>query len=237
VNLGRETSTALVFGANGALGSEIVAALDRDGFSVTAAVRTMTNCPQATTVLVLGDDPLNSLSQVDSAQFSAVVWAQGANLNDDIETFAKESLDGLLDANLIYVMETMSFLVSNSLVADGARFCILSSIWQHLSRRHKLSYTVTKAALGGLVRAASADLASRQILINAVLPGVIDTPMTRSVLTAEQVQGIAEATGFGRLATAVDVAEAVSFLCSSRNRAITGQSLTVDLGFGHVRKI
>jgi NAD(P)-dependent dehydrogenase (short-subunit alcohol dehydrogenase family) len=74
-------------------------------------------------------------------------------------------------------------------------------------------------------------------LINAVLPGVIDTPMTRSVLTAEQVQGIAEATGFGRLATAVDVAEAVSFLCSSRNRAITGQSLTVDLGFGHVRKI
>jgi 3-oxoacyl-[acyl-carrier protein] reductase len=237
VNTSRETSTALVFGANGALGSEIVAALDRDGFSVTAAVRTMTNCPHASTVLVLGDDPLNSLSQVDSAQFSAVVWAQGANLNDDIETFAKESLDGLLDANLIYVMETMSFLVSNSLVADGARFCILSSIWQHLSRRHKLSYTVTKAALGGLVRAASADLASRQILINAVLPGVIDTPMTRSVLTAEQVQGIAEATGFGRLATAVDVAEAVSFLCSSRNRAITGQSLTVDLGFGHVRKI
>ena len=96
---------------------------------------------------------------------------------------------------------------------------------------------MTKAALGGLVRAASADLASRQILINAVLPGVIDTPMTRSVLTAEQVQGIAEATGFGRLATAVDVAEAVTFLCSNKNRAITGQSLTVDLGFGHVRKI
>jgi len=112
---------------------------------------------------------------------------------------------------------------------------VLSSIWQTLARANKFSYTVSKAAIGGLVRAASVDLAPRGILINAVLPSVIDTPMTRSMLSPEQVDFVASQTGFGRLATADDVAAQVAWLATDANTGTTGQSIGVDLGFSHAR--
>ncbi len=82
---------------------------------------------------------------------------------------------------------------------------------------------------------ASADLARDGHLINAVLPGALETPMTRSNLSAEQIDRIASATGFNRLTSLGDVASAVLSLCSPDNTGLTGQFLTADLGFSHVR--
>jgi 3-oxoacyl-[acyl-carrier protein] reductase len=87
------------------------------------------------------------------------------------------------------------------------------------------------------VRAASADLATAGHLVNAVLPSVTDTPMTRAMLSDEQVQRVAAATGLGRLTSLDDVAEAVAWLCSPANTGVTGQSIPVDLGFSHVRHL
>lgn len=230
-------SSALIFGATGALGSEVVAVLRRDGSSVTAVVRPHAKEVLADERIVLRDNMRETLSAMGKRKFDAVVWAQGTNLNDSIHQFDKVAFEGLMSANLGFVMESLAELLEQDQIASPARLCVISSIWQNLARQQKMSYTVSKAAIGGFVRAASADLADRQILINAVLPGVIDTPMTRSVLADEQVRSISTATGFNRLATPTDVAEAVSFFCSDKNNAITGQSLAVDLGFSHVRKL
>lgn len=230
-------SSALVFGATGALGSEIVAVLKREGRSVTAVVRSETNNLPADEIVVLTTDMVDTIHAIGSAKFDAIIWAQGVNINDSVEQFDRVAFDALMSANLGFVIESLTELLAHEKIASPARLCVISSIWQHLAREQKMSYTVSKAALGGFVRAASADLARRQILVNAVLPGVIDTPMTRSVLTDKQVESISTATGFNRLATPTDIAETVAFLCSDKNNAITGQSLTVDLGFGHVRKI
>jgi 3-oxoacyl-[acyl-carrier protein] reductase len=96
---------------------------------------------------------------------------------------------------------------------------------------------MSKAAVGGLVRSASIDLAPRGILINAVLPSVIDTPMTSANLTPEQVERVANSTPFGRLISLDEVVAAIELLCSERNTGITGQSLSVDLGFAHARLV
>jgi NAD(P)-dependent dehydrogenase (short-subunit alcohol dehydrogenase family) len=141
----------------------------------------------------------------------------------------------LYAANVAYILVTLKALLSAGLVAPATRMCVISSIWQRLARQSKLSYCVSKSALEGLVLSAAADLAKDGHLINAVLPGALETPMTRRNLSAEQMERLASATGFGRLAGLGDVASMVGYLCSRENTGITGQFIAVDLGFSHVR--
>ena len=137
----------------------------------------------------------------------------------------------------MFVAATLAGLLQMNLLRDGARLCVISSIWQTIARERKLSYTVSKAALAGLVHSAAADLASRGILVNAVLPSVTDTAMTRAMLSPEQIDRFASATGFERLTSLDDVANTVAFLCSERNTGVTGQSIAVDLGYTTVRDV
>jgi NAD(P)-dependent dehydrogenase (short-subunit alcohol dehydrogenase family) len=73
-------------------------------------------------------------------------------------------------------------------IAEGAKMVIISSIWEEFSRENKLSYSISKSALSGLVKNLSYDLSSKNILINNVLPGVIDNEMSRKTLSTEQYE-------------------------------------------------
>src|SRR5262249_41630085 len=121
------------------------------------------------------------------------------------------------------------------LLAKDARLCVISSIWQTLSRQNKLSYSVTKAALQGFVLSTAVDLGRDGYLINAILPGALDTPMTRRMLKPKQIKALESATFFNRLPTLADVANLALFLCSEQNTSITGQFIAADLGFRHAR--
>ena len=123
------------------------------------------------------------------------------------------------------------------LLIKPTRFCVISSIWQKIARQDKLSYSMTKAALQGLILSVSADLASDGHLVNAVLPGALDTPMTRDNLLPTQIEQLTSATGFNRLPALSDVVSLVLYLCSPDNTGITGQFIAADLGFSHVRLI
>jgi NAD(P)-dependent dehydrogenase (short-subunit alcohol dehydrogenase family) len=81
------------------------------------------------------------------------------------------------------------------------------------------------------------DMAGHGFAINAVLPGVIDTPMTRANLSAEQIARVEAETVGGLLATAQDVARAVSWLVDSQSRGVNGQSIVVDNGWSSVRHV
>ena len=131
-------------------------------------------------------------------------------------------------------MKSASALLECGLLRpEGARLTIVSSIWQERARQNKLSYTVTKAAVGGIVRAAAVDLGADKHLVNGVLPGVLQTPMTEANLSAEQIDIIRGKTTSGRLPDLATVAEMIVFLCSRENTAISGQSITVDLGMSN----
>lgn len=223
-------TTALVFGATGGLGEPIADALAADHDTVLRASRS------GGEGLVRAAPP--DLEELDALpSLDAVVWAQGANVNDSAATVEVDRYEEVMAANVTYVVATMQRMLDRGRIADGARLVVLSSIWQQIARPGKFSYTVSKAAIGGLVRAASADLAERGILVNAVLPGVTDTAMTRAMLGDAQVDAVASQTGFGRLTSTDDVAGLVAHLCSVRNTGVTGQSVAVDLGFSHVRQL
>ena len=122
-------------------------------------------------------------------------------------------------------------------MAKSARLCIVSSIWQEISRQNKLSYSITKSALKGLVLSLANDLAEDGFYVNAVLPGAIDTPMTHKNLSAAQIQLIEQSTKFKRLPTLSEVVSTIYFLCNEECSGLTGQFLKVDLGFSDVRNI
>jgi NAD(P)-dependent dehydrogenase (short-subunit alcohol dehydrogenase family) len=90
---------------------------------------------------------------------------------------------------------------------------------------------VTKSALEGLVKSIAIDCAEEGLAINAVLPGVIDTPMTRTMLDSKQLRAIESSTLGGSLATPSEVAEVTSWLLSQKSSGVNGQFITVDKGW------
>ena len=230
----------LLFGGSGAIGQAIGDKACAMGWSVTAVSRSA-HADNADRTWVRynpaeeGDVPV---AFATGGSFDAVCWAQGANQQDSVLDFDAAASAELYEANCLFIARSLKeLLVANLLSPAGARLCVVSSIWQERARQSKLSYTMTKAALGGFVRSASVDLAAEGHLINAVLPGVLDTPMTHAALTPEQVRGVEQATPFNALPTPEGIAQLVGFLCSDQNSVVTGQSITADLGFSNVRLV
>jgi NAD(P)-dependent dehydrogenase (short-subunit alcohol dehydrogenase family) len=225
----------LLFGGGGAIGNAVRTAFVERGWQVVATGRKGTDG-------LFAYDPFASSADNQSAlerggPFDAVCWAQGANLNDSVRTVESDAHLEVYRANVLFCLVSLRMLLERKLLTSGARLCVISSIWQTIARPNKLSYSITKAALQGFVTAASVDLGHEGILINAVLPGPLDTPMTRTNLTVEQIASLTKATGFGRLAKLEDVATLVRFLCSRDNKSITGQFVRVDVGLSHARLV
>ena len=106
----------------------------------------------------------------------------------------------------------------------------ISSMWGLRGASCEVGYACTKAALVGLTRSLSLELAPSGIRVNAVAPGCIETDMVRA-LGPETMGQLAEETPLGRLGRPEDIAHAVAFLASKRASFITGQILTADGGF------
>lgn len=226
----------LVFGASGAIGGAIAKYFVDQEWDVVGVARKSEDIRHG---IPLGLDPLVAdadLSQlVMHRPYSAVCWAQGSNLGDSVFDVDLEQHIDVYKSNCLYILATLKYLLQTESLIAGARLCIISSIWQNLARQDKLSYCMSKAALQGLVLSASVDLGRQGILINAVLPGALDTLMTRRNLATDQIERLSNATFFKRMPKLEDVTSAVGFLCSPANTGTTGQFIEVDLGFSHAR--
>lgn len=227
----------LLFGGSGQIGQEVAAKFSNEDWDVCAIGRTSNvDNPAVNAWDVLSDNAVPGFLTAQQP-FDAVCWAQGANLNDSIYSFEKANHQALYEGNVLFILESLSRLLKYELLAKPTKLCIVSSIWQEISRQNKLSYAITKSALRGLVLSLANDLAEDGYLVNAVLPGALNTPMTHRNLSKEQIQFIERSTKFNRLATLGDVASTIYFLCSHENTGLTGQFLKVDLGFSDVRNI
>jgi 3-oxoacyl-[acyl-carrier protein] reductase len=231
----------LVFGASGAVGKAVCATALGLGWDVIAVSRT----PRLQIVpglrWVVFDADASSLEDTELGSLPAydgVCWAQGANITDSVYSVDEVAALNLYRINCIFVVKTLRALLNGGrLRGGGARLCVVSSIWQERARQNKLSYTMTKAAVGGLVRSASVDLAAEGHTINGVLPGVLDTPMTHANLRPEQLSAIMASTLFNALPSSQSVADLITFLCSQSAGSMTGQSIAVDLGFSNARLV
>ncbi|MEI7561560.1 MAG: SDR family oxidoreductase [Actinomycetes bacterium] len=225
----------LIFGGTGALGTAIAQKFSNEGYEVIYGVRTITDGKvQFQVPLTTGPVPDLLKGQL----FDAVVFAQGANINDSVITSSVEDLNRLFEANVSFISEKTKALLSHNLIKQKGKIVILSSLWEQLTRQDKMAYTVTKAAVGGLVRSMAVDLGNAKgILVNGLLPGIVETPMSRGLLSAKQMENIEAQTPGHKLTVPEDVANATYLLGCEDNTAISGQSLFVDYGFAIARVI
>lgn len=219
----------LIFGGTGVLGAAIAAKYEANGYQITYGVRTVSN-PANQFQLPLSDGPVPDL--LKGELFDTVIFAQGANNNDSVINHSPDDLNRLFEANVSFISTTAKALMLHNLIKQKAKIVILSSFWEQITRGEKMSYTVTKAAVGGLVRSMAVDLGNAKgILVNGLLPGVVDSPMARGLLKPEQIENVQWQTPGHKMIIPTDVANAAYLLGCEDNTAISGQSLFVDYGF------
>jgi 3-oxoacyl-[acyl-carrier protein] reductase len=210
-----------------------VAILGRDGAKAEAAART------------LGDGGSRGFScdVADAAQVETVVGGveQAFGQVDILVNNAGTTRDNLLfrlsEADWSTVLDTNlkgAFLVTKH-AARGmikrrwGRVINITSVVGISGNKGQSNYTASKAGLIGFTKSVSKELASRNVLVNAVAPGFIDTELT-STIHGDARQALIRAIPLGRLGQATDVASAVLFLASDFASYITGQVLVVDGG-------
>jgi NAD(P)-dependent dehydrogenase (short-subunit alcohol dehydrogenase family) len=219
----------LIFGGTGVLGAAIAAKYEVNGYQITYGVRTITN-PANQFQLPLTEGPVPDL--LKGELFDTVIFAQGANNNDSVINHSPDDLNRLFEANVSFISTTAKALMLHNLIKQKAKIVILSSFWEQITRGEKMSYTVTKAAVGGLVRSMAVDLGNAKgILVNGLLPGVVDSPMARGLLKPEQIENVQWQTPGHKMIIPTDVANAAYLLGCEDNTAISGQSVFVDYGF------
>jgi len=225
--------TALLFGSRGAIGSTIAATFARQGWGVV----TVSHAADVESEYSVEEEGWASRLEESGYVFNSVIWAQGTNVADSVVAFDSAAHEHVVRANLDFVMTTMSRILNSSILATNARFTVLSSIWATLARSQKMSYMISKAGLHALVRSAAIDLARRGISVNSVSPGVIDSPMTRSFVSEESLEKLAESSNGGKLATLQEVANVVCWLSGPSASGISGQDLIVDRGWGTSKNV
>ena len=222
---------ALIFGSSGSIGKYIFEHLEIDNIFCIGTTTNKTKIDDKT--IYVDSNNLDNLLNIENVDI--IIWAHGHNFNDNINIFKSEKFTEMIDANVSFILLTMNYLLENNKINNGSKMVIVSSIWEELTRENKLSYSISKAALSGLVKNVSYDLSSKNILINNVLPGVIDNEMSKKTLLPQEFDYIKNYMQFGRLITQEDVYKTVKFL-TTENSGITGQSIKVDLGFTILKK-
>jgi len=165
----------------------------------------------------------------DSGGMHGVVLNAGMTRDTLLMRMSLADWDAVIQANL-----TGAFLVTKAWVpgmirSRFGRIVAVSSVVGRMGNAGQANYAASKAGLVGFVRAMARELASRQVTVNAVAPGFIDTDMTRA-LPEEARNRLLEGIPLGRLGTGEDVANGVAFLLSDAASYITGAVLDINGG-------
>jgi 3-oxoacyl-[acyl-carrier protein] reductase len=135
----------------------------------------------------------------------------------------------VLQTNLTGAFFCIQQVISAMMRERWGRIVNISSVVGEAGNAGQANYVASKAGLIGLTKSLAQELGSRNITVNAVAPGFIDTDMT-AVLKNEQKVKIVESIPIGRMGTAVEVATAVRFLCGEEAGYITGNVIDVNGG-------
>jgi len=238
-----EGKTALVTGGTRGIGLAIVRALRRGGARVVAITKSQEQI--AIFHKEFAEDPLASAELADVrdrksleavrdklTQLDILIPNAGVNTRTKALELADEPLREMLDTNFYGVFLTCQTFGPLLLKKPGGRVVVTSSMGAIHGLDLRAVYTATKAGVSGLVRSLAIEWGPMGATVNAVGPGIIETPLTRAYMDEfpERVQATIDNTPLRRLGSPEDVADVVAFLASDGARFITGQTIYVDGG-------
>jgi 3-oxoacyl-[acyl-carrier protein] reductase len=168
----------------------------------------------------------------DHGPLAGVVANAGIVRRADLAALTDEVWYRVLDVDLNGVMRTVR-AARPHLRPGGVAVCVSSIAGGVTGWPENSAYTAAKAGVVGFVRSAALDLAPSGVRVNAVLPGVIESPQSLDPVNSGGAEGLAVAATripLGRVGQPADVADVIAFLLSDAARYLTGQAITVDGG-------
>lgn len=232
----------LVTGSTRGIGLSIARALHGAGASVAVHGRDLARAQAV--AAELGERATAVAADVTTPDQVAAAWAQAeaalgpitvlvnnAGLTRDnlLIRLGEDDWDAVLDANLKGAFLTMRLAAKGMMKRKGGRIINISSVVGLIGNKGQANYAASKAGLIGLTKAVAKEYASRNILVNCIAPGYIETDMT-GALPPEASAALLSAIPLGRWGQPEEIAGAVLFLASDLARYITGQVLVVDGG-------
>lgn len=141
----------------------------------------------------------------------------------------EEDFKQVIDTNLIGTFNVTKNVIGNMIKARNGRIINISSVVGISGNAGQTNYSASKAGIIGFTKSLAKEVASRNITVNAVAPGFIETQMT-DVLKDDIKEEIAKQIPLKRMGTPQDVANVVKFLASDDSSYITGQVINIDGG-------
>ncbi|WP_028533906.1 3-oxoacyl-ACP reductase FabG [Paludibacterium yongneupense] len=140
-----------------------------------------------------------------------------------------EDWDVIMDTNLKSVFKASKAVLRAMMKARSGRIINIASVVGAMGNAGQANYAAAKAGIMGFTKSMAREVGSRNITVNCVAPGFIDTDMTRALPEAQR-EALVGQIALGRLGDAKDIADAVVFLASDRASYITGQTLHINGG-------
>ena len=240
-----ETKIALVTGASRGIGRAIAERLAADGLTVVGTATSqagadsiaayLSESGNAGTGMVLrveNQDSVNELLAAIKEQFGApTVLVNNAGITRDniLMRMKEDEWSDVINTNLTALYRVCKACARGMTKARWGRIINITSVVGCMGNAGQSNYAASKAGAEGFSRALARELGSRNITVNCVAPGFIDTDMTRA-LPAEQREQLQQQIPLGRLGESTEIAALVGFLVSDSGAYITGETVHVNGG-------
>ena len=234
--------TALVTGGTRGIGLEIATSLARAGAAVAIAGRDADRAAEAAAAIGAGihgfaadlgqpGDAQRLVEQAEHALGSLDILVNNAGLTRDnvLVRLKDEDWDAVIDTNLRGAFAATRAAARGMMKRRWGRIINITSVVGITGNKGQANYAASKAGLIGLTKSVAKELASRNVLANAIAPGFIDTDMTKAH-TPDAREQLSAQIPLGRLGTPADIAGLVAFLASEHASYITGHVFVVDGG-------
>ena len=220
----------LLIAASSAIGAATADVLTEAGHEVVTTARS----PGADIALDATDFDAVDRAVEQAGPLDGVACFAGSMLLKPAHLTSREQYDGVVAASLTTAFATVR--AAGRHLRNGGSVVLVSSAAAMAGLSHHEAIAAAKAGVMGLTLSAAATYASSGLRVNAVAPGLTQTPLTASLTANEGSRKVSEAMhALGRLGEPADVARAVAFLLDPANSWITGQVLGVDGGLGSLR--
>lgn len=213
----------LITGGSRGIGKEVVSLFKEKGWEVIAPGRFEMD---------LGDmQSIEKYCARLSCSIDAIINNAGINTIAPLDNLTDEILEEMLQINLKAPLKIIQCLKNKMGISGIGHIVNISSIWSFVSKEGRCGYTAAKTAINGITRTLALELSEKNLLVNAVAPGFVNTELTRQNNSAEEIHALENLIPLKRLAEPVEIANLIYFLASDMNTFITGQTILIDGGY------
>ena len=233
----------LITGANRGIGHNILKKIATCGYTAIGTSRSKDGADMISDAIkdhngkgvvmdVTNQDSINtSVNQIkeDYGVIYGLVNNAGITNDNLLMRMSDEQWNSVIETNLTSLYRVTKSVVKDMMKARTGRIVNIGSIVGQMGNAGQSNYSATKSGLLGFTKSLARELSSRNINVNAVSPGFIDTDMTKA-LSDDQIESLTKNIPLGRIASPDEVSSVVAFLLSDDSSYITGENINVNGG-------